>query len=220
MKATIKDIVRLLKERKTKSIIIVCIALGISVLSFSGMGFLESIHDGLGIALFFSLIAMIIILSIILHHLIKYGSVLNPNHPPLHKRITNAKYYTTYVTFWILGCILFFDGMYILHPLYSDGSAYKSGVLEIPILILPIAGLMFVGLYLYYRTIYREPTHSRWGWSYSHPTKRKCALCGKHPTDRKYHLKKVHNLKDAKADDYFSCCGCNICVLFCPPVVV
>jgi hypothetical protein len=220
MKATRKDIVALLKERRTKGIVIVCIALGISILSFSGVGFLESIHDGLGVALFFSLIALIIILSNMLHHLIKYGSVLNPHHPSLDKRITNAKYYASFVTFCILIGMMFFDGMYILRTLYSDGSAYKSGVLEIPILILLIAGLMFVGLYLYHRTLYREPTHSRSGWSYSHPTKRKCVLCYKHPTDQKYHLKKVHNLKDAKVDDYYSCCECNICIVFLPPRVV
>ena len=40
----------------------------------------------------------------------------------------------------------------------------------------------------------------------------RCKICERHPISQKYHLRKVHNLRNVNVKDYFVCCGCVICI--------
>lgn len=75
-------------------------------------------------------------------------------------------------------------------------------------------------LYRYYQHLYWRLESGDSGMGYAAPTPNKCIICGRHPISRKYHIRKIHRIKDGMVQQYFENCGCIRCVKPLVPVGV
>lgn len=78
------------------------------------------------------------------------------------------------------------------------------------------AALISVVLWLlvrYYFHLYRRPQSDYSDLGYNKPTPAQCVICKRHPTSRRYHIRKVHGIRDGrKIGEFYENCGCKYCV--------
>jgi hypothetical protein len=65
----------------------------------------------------------------------------------------------------------------------------------------------------YHGKFYRTPKSNESLGTDVRPYSAQCRICLLHPVSKKYHIRIVHNIKDARPDDYFISCGCYHCTL-------
>lgn len=76
------------------------------------------------------------------------------------------------------------------------------------IFFVPLLMLLRYYNHLYHESVFEESSTGQ----YHKPTPTKCRLCGRHPVSKKYHLKKIHGIKDGTIGEYYENCGCKYCV--------
>jgi hypothetical protein len=112
------------------------------------------------------------------------------------------------------GLFLFILVLYIVRFGYKGAPTLLENVLVI------VVPTILVILFIYRRISYREPNGKKpciqditphEGVTLIYKNLR-CKICERHPVSQKYHLKKVHNLRNVNVKDYFVCCGCVICI--------
>jgi hypothetical protein len=112
--------------------------------------------------------------------------------------------------------ILFFGILF----LYIVSFGYKGAPTLLENVLVIVLPTILVILFIYRRISYREPNGKKpciqditpvEGLTLIYKNLR-CKICERHPVSQKYHLKKVHNLRNVNVKDYFVCCGCVICI--------
>ena len=124
-----------------------------------------------------------------------------------------------YINLLLMLCgsiMLFVSILYVFRFGHNNSSIILESVLMIIVLI------TFIFLILYRRTLYYEQDSKQLDTQSLYEINNEsnlvgngklcCKLCRKHPVPKKYHLRKVHNLKNINEDDYFVCCGCIACI--------
>lgn len=76
------------------------------------------------------------------------------------------------------------------------------------ILSIPLVLLVRYYRHLYYESVFEESSTG----AYHKPTPTKCSICGRHPVSKKYHLRKIHGIKEGPIGKHYENCGCKYCV--------
>jgi hypothetical protein len=119
------------------------------------------------------------------------------------------------IIFFIIASFLTILFLYIIRFGYEGAPTLLEDIL---VIVLPP---IIIILFIYRRTSYREPNGKK-PCIQEHLTPEegvtliyknfRCKICERHPYSQKYHLKKIHNLRNVNVKDYFVCCGCVICI--------
>lgn len=119
-----------------------------------------------------------------------------------------------FVFFFLLFSSLFFMVLTFTSVLSSPAELARS-LYAIEYLGM-ITGAIFVPMLLlfrYRRSLYLHPVYetSPRG-EYKKPTPHKCAFCGRHPVSKRYHIRKIHQIKEGAIDLHYVNCGCKYCL--------